>query len=204
MSDSSQGEGWWVASDGKWYPPEQSATQAPTTPLPPPPAAPVADPSGAAPAGSSNKLELAPELLQAARWATVAGAVLVLIGSFLPWVSVTTIFGSISKAGTEGDGGFTLLLALAAGGVGIPLAVVKLSKSTTTILAIIALVSFAISGLIAIYDMIDVQSAISEMDSDLASASIGTGLLVVFLGAAIGGLSTLVTLFAKPKASIPA
>jgi hypothetical protein len=22
MSDTSQGEGWWVASDGKWYPPE--------------------------------------------------------------------------------------------------------------------------------------------------------------------------------------
>jgi hypothetical protein len=22
MSDSSQGEGWWMASDGKWYPPE--------------------------------------------------------------------------------------------------------------------------------------------------------------------------------------
>ena len=23
MSDTSQGEGWWIASDGKWYPPEQ-------------------------------------------------------------------------------------------------------------------------------------------------------------------------------------
>jgi hypothetical protein len=31
MSDVSQGEGWWLASDGKWYPPQQS-------PLPPPPA----------------------------------------------------------------------------------------------------------------------------------------------------------------------
>lgn len=32
MSDSSQGEGWWQASDGKWYPPEQ----APGTPSPAP------------------------------------------------------------------------------------------------------------------------------------------------------------------------
>ncbi len=24
MSDASQGEGWWVASDGKWYPPESA------------------------------------------------------------------------------------------------------------------------------------------------------------------------------------
>lgn len=31
MSDVSRGEGWWLASDGKWYPPQQS-------PLPPPPA----------------------------------------------------------------------------------------------------------------------------------------------------------------------
>lgn len=31
MSDASQGEGWWLASDGKWYPPQ----------LPPPPPAPA-------------------------------------------------------------------------------------------------------------------------------------------------------------------
>ena len=34
MSDTSQGEGWWLASDGKWYPPESS-------PAPAAPAAPV-------------------------------------------------------------------------------------------------------------------------------------------------------------------
>lgn len=33
MSDTSQGDGWWQASDGKWYPPEQAAGAAP----PPPP-----------------------------------------------------------------------------------------------------------------------------------------------------------------------
>src|SRR4051812_46007729 len=36
MSDVSQGEGWWQASDGKWYPPEQAPPgyAAPTAPLP--------------------------------------------------------------------------------------------------------------------------------------------------------------------------
>jgi uncharacterized RDD family membrane protein YckC len=29
MSDSSQGPGWWQASDGKWYPPEAAASAAP-------------------------------------------------------------------------------------------------------------------------------------------------------------------------------
>ncbi len=26
MSDTSQGEGWWLASDGKWYPPQPAAS----------------------------------------------------------------------------------------------------------------------------------------------------------------------------------
>lgn len=29
MSDTSQGPGWWQASDGKWYPPEQASGSAP-------------------------------------------------------------------------------------------------------------------------------------------------------------------------------
>lgn len=56
MSDTSQGPGWWQASDGKWYPPEQAA-QAPTAspsgtdfgaPTGPPPG--YGPPPGAAPA----------------------------------------------------------------------------------------------------------------------------------------------------------
>jgi len=29
MSDVSQGPGWWIASDGKWYPPQEQSTTAP-------------------------------------------------------------------------------------------------------------------------------------------------------------------------------
>lgn len=32
MSDTSQGPGWWQASDGKWYPPEQAPGATPATP----------------------------------------------------------------------------------------------------------------------------------------------------------------------------
>lgn len=35
MSDVSQGPGWWQASDGKWYPPEQAPQQAAPTGPPP-------------------------------------------------------------------------------------------------------------------------------------------------------------------------
>ena len=56
MSDQSQGAGWWQASDGKWYPPSQAAESSPPPPPAPgsaygPPAAPVAQPGMAYPAG---------------------------------------------------------------------------------------------------------------------------------------------------------
>jgi hypothetical protein len=36
MSDSSQGPGWWQASDGRWYPPQSHPTQQPAPPAAPP------------------------------------------------------------------------------------------------------------------------------------------------------------------------
>lgn len=49
MSDSAQGPGWWQASDGKWYPPEQAPAAA--APAPPPAYGPPPQP-GAAPDGA--------------------------------------------------------------------------------------------------------------------------------------------------------
>jgi uncharacterized RDD family membrane protein YckC len=46
MSDVSQGPGWWQASDGKWYPPEQAAGAAPTSPPPAGPPSGFGPPSG--------------------------------------------------------------------------------------------------------------------------------------------------------------
>jgi hypothetical protein len=47
VSDTSQGPGWWQASDGKWYPPESAPWAAPATPpseaTPPAVATPAAD-----------------------------------------------------------------------------------------------------------------------------------------------------------------
>jgi TM2 domain-containing membrane protein YozV len=56
MSDTSQGEGWWVASDGKWYAP-QAATEAPIA-APPAPMAPA--PMAPAPAAGAVRDPNAP------------------------------------------------------------------------------------------------------------------------------------------------
>jgi len=51
MSAVSQGPGWWIASDGKWYPPHLHPSY-----RPPPPAALAAEPSGyvATPSGRTT------------------------------------------------------------------------------------------------------------------------------------------------------
>lgn len=51
MSDVSQGPGWWYASDGKWYPPEQAPGPAPAPPATtmPPAGPPVGPPPYGAP-----------------------------------------------------------------------------------------------------------------------------------------------------------
>ncbi|HUI03652.1 MAG TPA: RDD family protein [Acidimicrobiales bacterium] len=49
MSDVSQGPGWWMASDGKWYPPERHPDYVAPAPPPPPAAPPPAPPPAAGP-----------------------------------------------------------------------------------------------------------------------------------------------------------
>ncbi len=49
MSDQSQGDGWWLASDGKWYPPAPTDSPPPARPDSAPPASPDPVPVAAAP-----------------------------------------------------------------------------------------------------------------------------------------------------------
>ena len=68
MSDVSQGPGWWLASDGKWYPPQQAAPTAPAAPAAPtapqapiaPQPAPAAPGDGAAPGAQPGYVPLTP------------------------------------------------------------------------------------------------------------------------------------------------
>lgn len=81
MSDSSQGAGWWIASDGKWYPPHL-APGAPPLPPPPSPGAPVGVPSAsAAPVGSVGNppSQTHPKKNRTGRWIGIGVGVVVLI-----------------------------------------------------------------------------------------------------------------------------
>jgi hypothetical protein len=63
MSDTSQGPGWWLAADGKWYAPEFRAP----TPIPDPPLNPAFNPPSqtGAPAKSSGRLWIAASVVSA-------------------------------------------------------------------------------------------------------------------------------------------
>src|SRR5690606_12944525 len=74
--------GWWMASDGRWYPPHLAPGAVPA-----PPVSPAA-------------------VRTSADWAAFGCSVAVVAGSFMPWVDA----GFISAAGTEGDGMLTLVL----------------------------------------------------------------------------------------------
>ena len=78
MSDYAQGPGWWQASDGKWYPPQQAAPPTPTGPwgaAPPPAAAytPYGTPAYQAP--STNGLAIAALVCGLLGFATCVSAI---------------------------------------------------------------------------------------------------------------------------------
>ena len=72
MSDQSQGPGWWQASDGKWYPPEQ----APAQPTVPPPTQPVGTaPPAAGPAPTRSGLGTGPIIAIVVAAVAIIGAI---------------------------------------------------------------------------------------------------------------------------------
>ena len=102
MSDVSQGEGWWQASDGKWYAPGHQPND--QLPAPPAPAVPAGSPQSTPGAVPSPGVKLPPFSLDLKRWSQseriTAGATLVLfISLFLPWFTYSFGFGSVSVDG---------------------------------------------------------------------------------------------------------
>lgn len=87
MSDVSQGEGWWIASDGKWYPPESNPSQEGNSTGPP---APSFGPT------QSNAAPKAQKPWWQRRWVIVLGVIFVLF-------VLAGIFGSATEEDTPGN-----------------------------------------------------------------------------------------------------
>ncbi len=119
-----------------------------------------------------------------------AGAVMAIVGAFLPWVQVPGILGldSLSVTGTDGDGILTLSLgivtvplALWAGGILGQRSGAGRSRSWTwAAVTILGVLSFAL----AIYHLVRIRKVIADVPAP-SGVSLGTGLLLALAGAGI-------------------
>jgi hypothetical protein len=128
------------------------------------------------------------------RLAALGGAAAIIIGSFSPWATVSTVFGSISVSGTDdgGDGLFSLV-----GGVVVVL-LVLLSKYLGS------LIVSALTGALLLYDLINVNRNISDVDTEFARASVGWGLWLATAGAIVAFGTSWVLRQTESSASKPA
>lgn len=109
------------------------------------------------------------------------GAAVVIIGSFMTWVTVSAGPISVSAGGMEegGDGVITLIVAIAAAAAAIFL------KERARMISI--LVGGAVVVLVAVIDIFDI------VGEDLVDASVGIGLWLVL----VGGIGLVAAAFVK-------
>jgi hypothetical protein len=115
----------------------------------------------------------------------MVGGGLAVLGSFLPWVSIQSGFGTISKSGMDGgDGIFTL-------GAGVLAAIFGFlayngGRSQVRPAQVIGIVAALITGSVAIYDYIDITERVDSLGSNaFVSGSVGAGLYTLFVAAAL-------------------
>jgi hypothetical protein len=98
---------------------------------------------------------------------------------------VTTVFGTINVAGTEGDGVITLI-----GGVVAGLAVLMRRFG-------LAGIAFGLTAATAVYELTNVKRNIGDIDSEFLRTSVGYGLWIAAAASIVGTL----TAVARPDTS---
>jgi hypothetical protein len=196
MSSAPQGPGWWQASDGNWYPPqEQSAgyeapppPAAPAPPGPPSWSAPPAPPQYPAPGGQypapggqnfgNAQAVFASALAKVplAGWLLFGGFVVAQISTFLPWFSANVAgIVSISASLWTADGGVAgfFFLILAAGAVLSLLIFTRPQNQRPLLIALSAVVGAL--ALHLLYNWVTMNSQLNEAKGD---ASVGADVSV--------------------------
>lgn len=115
-------------------------------------------------------------------WPIVAGVIglLLLIGSVLPWATVSSGGYSQSVNGMDGDGVITLIFALAIIGMGVGYYFVKNANGRTGLLIGTAVVG-AITVLITLIDLFDLGDVGREIGGMGVDVSVGFGLILALL-----------------------
>jgi hypothetical protein len=188
MSDTSQGDGWWQASDGKWYPPHlhpdyrvpaPPPTSAPQTPPAPTTATPPTQPAPATPV--SGPAVAFAKSIGTTTWVMLGGGLLVVLGSFTTWVTASVGLFSVSENGTSGDGKFTLILAILA--IGAALANHQVPRQEFSIATVVL---FGLLTILSIYEFVHISSKSYSGDGITISATVGVGVYLCIAGSVAG------------------
>lgn len=118
----------------------------------------------------------------AAAVALIAG-LLIAVGAFLPWISATSGFGSVSRSGMEGPDG---LLAVGAGVVAAVSGLAGLSSARPKAAGVGPLIGGIVGGFIALANYLDVADRVSGINTEFGEfgfASVGAGIWTIGLGA---------------------
>lgn len=151
--------------------------------VPPPPWPPYEQPGAHAPWQS-------PPPAPSPGWRWDAGSILLIVGSlgafvgaFLPWATL----GVLSKAGTEGDGVITLVLAVLGGLLGFA----GISKRRAGML-VGSLICAALITLVAIVDIADIGS-VGDSSFGL-EPDVGSGLILTLVAGGLGIIGAILSL----------
>lgn len=127
-------------------------------------------------------------------WVAIGAAIVVFIGSMLPWASITSVFGTMSFSGLHGDGWFTLIFGLLSIGALLGHAFVR--APWTRFLPWVPVVAGALSALISFFDTMDVGSVGGDQ-GDYMAASVGMGLILTLVGSLVLTVSSLLYLLRR-------
>lgn len=127
------------------------------------------------------------------KYVALVGGIVMIVGSLLPWVSVSSMFGTINKNGIEGDGIFTLIC-----GVAVILASIVAKEKPGKPSSVLAVLFGLFGGILAVFTLANVGEATRTISGESVFAAVGIGIYVTLIGAVVaivGGLmkSTSVT-----------
>jgi len=107
----------------------------------------------------------------------LAGAALMVLGSLLPWATMTSVFGNVEVTATEGDGAITLVI-----GILIGLGALLMKSKPGKRGGIASSIFGVIAGIVAIIDMSNIQKI---SGNPFADVQVGIGLYLVAIGALV-------------------
>jgi hypothetical protein len=123
----------------------------------------------------------------------IAGGIILAVGSLMPWLTATAAFvGTVSRNGI--DGGGDGLVTLVAGGCVALGGVARVMRSRWSQFARgLGGLASAGAGVVAVYDIGSVSKRVADLTSGTSGviASVGVGLYVALIGAAVGLLFSL-------------